>query len=69
MKIKDCKLEMEVTGKNMFNLTYFIVKINKTTIWAEHRTGNTRVYGGKQIPENYLYKNVRPSTLTLIKEK
>jgi hypothetical protein len=63
MKLSDVTLEMEVKATNSFNLNYFIVKINKTTVWLEHRSGEKRMVGGKWIDEIILYKNIKISTL------
>ena len=59
MRVNELAVGMEVKCTNMFNLTYKIVKKNKTTLWLEHYTGNTIMRGGKRINEIFTYKNVR----------
>ena len=66
MKIADLVLGMEVLGDNSFNCTYFVTKINKTTCWLEHRTGEKVMRGGKWYDEVFLYRNIKPSILRKI---
>lgn len=66
MKAKDLAVGMTVKGKNMFWLTYVVTKINKTTCWVEHRTGENVMKGGKWIDEVFEYKNVRISMLSAV---
>lgn len=68
MKTKDITLNMKVTANNCFGAEYIVTKINKTTCWLEHRTGEKVMRGGKWINEVFMYKNVRHSILTPIKE-
>jgi hypothetical protein len=54
---------MEVKAKNSFNLNYFVVKINKTTVWLEHRSGEKIMTGGKWVDDIVLYKNIKISSI------
>ena len=65
MEVTDCKEGLKVRGANMFGLTYEVVKVNKSTVWVSHKTGKKCMRGGKLIDEEFIYENVKPSTLRI----
>jgi hypothetical protein len=64
MKIQDVKVGMTVKGTNMFGILYKVTGIvqrkigNKlrTRVCVEHRSGSVVMFGGKYVPEVYMYE-------------
>jgi hypothetical protein len=63
MKKEDIRLGMLVKANNCFGTKYIVTKINKTTCWVEHRTGDKIMKGGRWLDEVFQYKNVKHSIL------
>jgi len=52
---------------DVYNGTYTITKVNKTTVWVRENEGHEKMIGGKITTQYFEYKNIRYSVLAKVK--